>query len=347
MRGCGNPARPQCDKAPIIWAFGNERSRRPLSARRKGPIEVSRSVVARPRDIVRKDEMRPVPFHGREDVAPPFKTQLLKWVGSKQKVAHEIIAHFPPRFGAYHEPFLGAAGVMASLAPQDGYGSDIFAPLIEIWQTLRDDPERLKQWYDARWKAFHAGDRTEVYERIKAAYNVRPNGADFLFLTRSCYGGVIRFRKSDGYMSTPIGAHPPIPPAAFARRVDLWRARLAGCRFDRMDFVEAMARARPGDLVYCDPPYSHSQTILYGAQGFSLPALMEAIADAKARGVFVALSIDGSKKSGRLFCDIPRPEDLFARELMVTLGRSMLRRFQMSGQTGATEVVRDRLLLTY
>ncbi len=277
----------------------------------------------------------------------PFKTQLLKWVGSKQKIAHEIVAHFPPEFGAYHEPFLGAAGVMASLAPRSGYGSDTFAPLIEIWQTLGSDPESLKSWYAARWTTYQSGDRVAAYERIKAAYNARPNGADFLFLTRSCYGGVVRFRKSDGYMSTPVGTHPPIPPDAFSRRVDTWRARLAGCRFARLDFTDAMARAEPGDLIYCDPPYAHSQTILYGAQAFSLPRLMEAIAGCKARGVFVALSIDGTKKSGRTYCDVPLPQNLFEREIMITVGRSMLRRFQMGGQTCENEIVRDRLLLTY
>lgn len=291
------------------------------------------------------------PDHGRasapEATIAPFKTQLLKWVGSKQKIAHEIVRHFPPTFGAYHEPFLGAAGVMATLAPREGYGSDTFAPLIEIWQTLQSDPARLTGWYESRWAAFHAGDRTEAYERIKAAYNASPNGADFLFLTRSCYGGVVRFRKSDGCMSTPVGAHPPIPPAAFARRVDLWRARLAGCRFAQMDYADAMARARPGDLVYCDPPYSHSQSILYGAQGFSLARLLDAIAACKARGVFVALSIDGTKKSGRQDCEVSLPLGLFEREIMVTLGRSMLRRFQMGGQSCESEVVRDRLLLTW
>lgn len=284
----------------------------------------------------------------RPDAATaPFKTQLLKWVGSKQKIAHDILRHFPERFGAYHEPFLGAAGVMAVLAPREGYGSDIFAPLIEIWQALQSDPDRLKAWYASRWEVFSQGDRTEEYERVRAAYNASPNGADFLFLTRSCYGGVVRFRKSDGRMSTPVGAHPPIPPRAFARRVDLWRARLAGCRFESLDYSEAMARARPGDLVYCDPPYVHSQSILYGAQSFDLAALMDAIAACKARGVFVALSIDGSKKSGSKTCDIPLPQGLFAREEMVSLGRSMLRRFQMGGQSLESEIVRDRLLLTY
>jgi DNA adenine methylase len=64
------------------------------------------------------------------------------------------------------------------------------------------------------------GSKVEVYEQIKASYNKSPNGADLLFLTRSCYGGVVRFRKADGYMSTPCGIHNPISPQSFARRVD-------------------------------------------------------------------------------------------------------------------------------
>ncbi len=279
--------------------------------------------------------------------AAPFKTQLLKWIGNKQKFAHEIISHLPPQFATYREPFIGAGGVMATLAPERAVGSDVFAPLIEIWQTLAADPERLKRWYAERWHLFQTGGRVEQYEAIKASYNARPSGADFLFLCRSCYGGVVRFRKSDGHMSTPCGAHDPISPAAFSRRVDLWHQRMKGASFERMDYREAMARARPGDLVYCDPPYAHSQTILYGAQDFRLDDLFAAIADCRKRGVMVALSIDGTKKSGDVRCDLQMPDGLFEREILVNVGRSMLRRFQMGGQTLEQEEVRDRLLLTY
>src|SRR5208283_3556607 len=97
----------------------------------------------------------------------------------------------------------------------------------------------------------------KVYEKIKAAYNAKPNGADLLFLCRSCYGGVVRFRQFDGYMSTPCGIHDPIHPRSFSKRVDEWRLRTAGASFERMEYEEAMENAKPGDLVYCDPPYSN------------------------------------------------------------------------------------------
>lgn len=277
----------------------------------------------------------------------PFKAQLLKWIGSKQRFAHEIVSYFPQKFGKYVEPFLGSAAVLATLAPQRALASDAFEPLIEIWRTLHDDVDLLIQWYSDRRQAMMEGDKVAEYEKIKASYNRKPNGADFLFLCRSCYGGVVRFRKADGYMSTPCGAHTPIPVESFARRAIEWRHRTRGAEFRLMDYAAAMKTAARGDLVYCDPPYRDSQAILYGAQTFDLLELFESIRECKQRGAFVALSIDGTKRSGNRICDIPIPSGLFKREVSVNCGRSMLRRFQMGGQTLEGELVADRLLLTY
>lgn len=277
----------------------------------------------------------------------PFKTQLLKWIGNKQRFAHEIVSCFPSRFGKYFEPFLGSGAVLATLAPEKALASDAFLPLMEIWQTLSHDPATLKRWYDERWRCLAGRDKVSVYEKIKKTYNRHPNGADLLFLCRSCYGGVVRFRKADGYLSTPCGVHNPVPPGRFAQRVDEWHKRTAGAKFSHLDYREAMDLAKPGDLVYCDPPYNYTQSILYGAQSFSLARLLEVIADCKRRGVFVVLSSDGTKKSGKQVCHLPIPRGLFEREVFVNCGRSMLRRFQMGGQTLEAEIVADRLLLTY
>jgi DNA adenine methylase len=277
----------------------------------------------------------------------PFRTQLLKWVGNKQRFAHEIVAFFPQSFGCYFEPFLGSGAVLGTLRPQKAIASDAFVPLMEIWHALSEEPARLKHWYEDRWRSFMADDRQRVYETIKRSYNRRPNGADLLFLCRSCYGGVVRFRQADGHMSTPLGVHRPVAPSSFARRVELWRQRTTNTVFRTMDYAEAMGMAKSGDLVYCDPPYGHSQTILYGAQDFDLRRLLRIIAECKNRGVHIALSIDGTKRSGNTLCDVRIPAGLFEREAFVNCGRSMLKRFQMAGQSLEGEVVADRLLLTF
>ncbi|HJP95802.1 MAG TPA: Dam family site-specific DNA-(adenine-N6)-methyltransferase [Candidatus Saccharimonadales bacterium] len=286
-----------------------------------------------------------VPSQSRQ--IAPFKTQLLKWIGSKQRFAHEIVSYFPSTFRTYIEPFVGSGAVLGTLAPQNALASDTLKPLIEIWETLAEKPQEVKQWYLQRWESFTSGDPIQVFEKIKAAYNSNPNGADLLFLSRSCYGGVIRFRQQDGYISTPCGVHKPMHPQSFYKRVDLWHARIKGTIFSHRDFESAMGSAKPGDMVYCDPPYAHSQTILYGAQEFDLQRLLNAIALCKERGVYVALSIDGTKRSGQLLCKVTIPPDLFEREVIVNCGQSMLRRFQMSGETLENEVISDRLLLTY
>lgn len=276
-----------------------------------------------------------------------FKTQLLKWVGSKQRQAPAIIKYFPTNFGTYLEPFLGSGGILGALSPRRAIAGDTFAPLVQIWQALATEPATLKKWYAERHALLSAHGKEQAYASVLERYNRSPNGADLLFLCRACYGGVVRFRKADGCMSTPCGPHTPIAPESFSKRVDAWAERTRGTRFIHADFRETMNRARRGDLVYCDPPYADSQAILYGAQDFSLGDLFEAVAACKKRGVFVALSIDGSKYSGAKLCNLPVPDGLFDREYFIEIGRSMLKRFQMDGRTLEAHGVADRLLLTY
>jgi len=277
----------------------------------------------------------------------PLKSQLLKWIGSKQRYAVEITSYFPSTFNQYFEPFLGSGAILATLNPNKGFGSDTFLPLMEIWKELSENPQGLIEWYAERRNCIGVESKEEVYKRVLKSYNLNPNGADFLFLTRACYGGIVRFRKSDGYMSTPCGVHVPIPVSSFEKRVYDWGNRIRNVEFNRCDYKEAFSRAKSGDLIYCDPPYSHSQSILYGAQDFKLQDLFNEIDKAKSKNVKVALSIDGHKKSGDVLCELGIPESLFEKEIYIECGRSMLRRFQLEGQTLEKELVSDRLLLTY
>src|SRR5258708_2181982 len=85
-------------------------------------------------------------LHRYSKYVPP-KTQLLKWVGNKQKFAAEITKYFPLEFNKYYEPFLGSGAVLATVSPTRGIGSDTFKPLIEIWQKLKNEPNELIEWY--------------------------------------------------------------------------------------------------------------------------------------------------------------------------------------------------------
>lgn len=148
-------------------------------------------------------------------------------------------------------------------------------------------------------------------------------------------------------MSTPMGPHRPISPLTLKERMILWRNRVKGTKFIFGSFEDTLSGAAHGDIVYCDPPYVDSQTILYGAQSFDINKLWETIRECKIRGAKVALSIDGHKKSGSKIIDLNIPKDIFERQIFIDNGYSMLKRFQKKDETMAGEGVHDRLLLTW
>lgn len=277
------------------------------------------------------------------DRTPP--PQLLKWIGNKQRVANIIAKVFPKDYGTYFEPFLGSGAILGAMAPQKGVVSDILSPLIDLWNLLQEDPEKLFKHYKQSWEKYIV-DPKRTYTQILASYNSSPNALDFLFISRTCYGGVIRFTKA-GTMSTPMGPHKPISPDTFRNRMILWRNRVKNTKFICASFEKIMDQTNAGDIVYCDPPYLDSQSILYGAQSFKIDNLWDAIRTSKTRGAKIALSIDGYKKSGSKIIKLDMPNSLFERELLVNNGSSMLRRFQKKDELMIGEDVHDRLLLTW
>jgi DNA adenine methylase len=285
-------------------------------------------------------------FEDGEVKVPPPPAQFLKWVGNKQRFAPVIAGFMPTDFERYFEPFVGSGAVLGTVAPRLGFAGDVHKPLIDLWKLLQSKPKSLTDYYATLWNEFQL-DRDQAYNRCKDSYNKKPNPYDLLFLCRSCYAGIIRFRKRDGFMSTPIGPHNPISPQTLDQRIQLWRNRVKGTTFRVAEFTETMADARAGDLIYCDPPYAFSQAILYGAQAFQITDLWDAVSRCVSRGVKVMVSIDGHKKSGKVVTSFDIPKGIFKREELIDCGRSMLRRLQRAGETLEDEVVHDRLLLTW
>lgn len=281
---------------------------------------------------------------------------LLKWIGNKQRFAETIISYMPEVFNDYYEPFLGSGAVMAQLLEADrsrmyphfehAYGSDLLPFLIEIFQIVKADPSKLTDYYDKEISKYYENP-DECYLQIRDRFNTDHNALDFCLLSRTCYSGVIRFRKADGYMSTPRGPHKPIAPSTFSKRLNIWSDLLEKASFRCESFDMAMDRAKAGDVVYCDPPYTHSQSIIYGAQAFDIDMLWKKIRECKGRGVKVILSINGTRESKKKDISVVAPSDLFEREIYIDCGKSMIDRLQNSGQEMKNEEVHDKLCLTW
>lgn len=281
---------------------------------------------------------------------------LLKWIGNKQRFAQTIVSYMPENFNNYYEPFLGSGAVMAELLDSDAnkmfphfnhaYGSDILPFLVEIFELTKNSPDLLSEYYCDEITKYYEHP-IEQYDIIKDRFNQNRNPYDFLLLSRTCYSGVIRFRKSDGYMSTPRGPHKPIAPEKFTCRLEQWNALLQKASFSCENYTTAMRKAQAGDVVYCDPPYTHSQSIIYGAQDFNIDILWTEIAECKKRGAKVILSINGMRDSRKKDISITPPDGLFERKMLVNCGTSMIDRLQNNGKEMRDKKVDDQLLLTW
>lgn len=281
---------------------------------------------------------------------------MLKWIGNKQRFAETIVSYMPEQFNNYYEPFLGSGAVMAELLYSNSskllprfhyaYGSDILPFLIDIFSLAKNEPEKLTEYYKKEISEYYLHP-DEKYNEIKDRFNQNHNPYDFLLLSRTCYSGVIRFRKTDGYMSTPRGPHSPIKPESFENRITQWNSLLQKASFDCKSYSDIMNIPQNGDVVYCDPPYTHSQSIIYGAQDFHIETLWEKIADCKKRGAKVILSINGMRDSQKRDISIVPPDGLFERTLYIDCGISMIDRLQHTGEKMTEKKVKDQLLLTW
>ena len=98
---------------------------------------------------------------------------LLKWIGNKQRFASTIVANMPAAFNNYYEPFLGSGAVLAELLLQDdtslyphfahAYGSDILPFLIEIFRSIKDNPNEIVEYYSKEISAYYENPE-EQYE---------------------------------------------------------------------------------------------------------------------------------------------------------------------------------------
>lgn len=178
---------------------------------------------------------------------------VLKWAGSKVRIMDILKQHLPVGRRLV-EPFAGSCAVMMNTDYEEYLIADINPDLINLYKVIKDEPEaficaakeffRIANneitYYDVR----HSLNFTATSSWLRAVY--------FLYLNRHCYNGLCRYNRAGGF-NTPYGKYktvyfPENEIRAFAEKAK--PATFICCSFD-----EALAMVKPGDVIYCDPPY--------------------------------------------------------------------------------------------
>jgi DNA adenine methylase len=175
---------------------------------------------------------------------------VLKWAGGKQWLARAAQLLTPSGWrGRYYEAFLGGGSFFFALAPSRATLGDRNEELIAAYRTLSTDAagviRELRTYpYD---KAFYYAMRSA------APVGQRASAARFIYLNRTCYNGLYRVNR-EGAFNTPFGRYTN-PGICNPERLRRAATLLSRATLLATDFETLTARAKPGDLVYFDPPY--------------------------------------------------------------------------------------------
>jgi DNA adenine methylase len=228
--------------------------------------------------------------------ARPF----LKWAGGKSQLLSALVARVDGAgaFKRYHEPFLGGAALFFELhaaghLEKGAVLSDANRNLVEAYLGVQGHVEEVIALLEAHRRSHSKEHYYATRERVPVGLPER--AARIVYLNRTCYNGLYR-ENASGAFNVPMGSYtnPRICDPDNLRAVSAaLRSAVVECR----PFETVLDRARPGDLVYFDPPYhpvsKTSSFTAYAKGGFGEPEqrrLAEVFRQLAARNIKAILS---------------------------------------------------------
>jgi len=216
----------------------------------------------------------------------------LKWAGGKQKLVSSIEALLPASRRLI-EPFVGGGSVFCGVERQSYLLGDANVDLIALYRHLQRGGDRFIN--DCRRLFTAANLPAAVFYDLRAQFNALEVGdveraALFVYINRFGFNGLSRYNAKGG-LNTSHGKPTSVPYFPEAEML-AFAAKAKRATFVHQGFADTMSLARPGDVVYCDPPYVGTWTG-YAAGGFTQDdqvALAAACWDCADRGVTVVVS---------------------------------------------------------
>lgn len=182
---------------------------------------------------------------------------VVKWVGGKRQILHEIEKYIP-KFSTYYEPFVGGGAVLFHIQPSKAIINDVNSELVSLYEVIRDHVDELIE--DLRK---HKNEDEYFYsirelDRDKKLFNqLTPvqRASRIHFLNKTCYNGLFRVNRA-GEFNTPFGGYknPNIINEITLKAVSNY-FRKANIVIKCCDFEESLKGIRRGSFVYLDPPY--------------------------------------------------------------------------------------------
>lgn len=268
----------------------------------------------------------------------PLSIQPIPYQGSKRALAPRICSLFRDGIETLYEPFAGSAAITLFAATHDLADQfvigDGYAPLIDLWDLILNDPGLLSDRYSTVWKA-QFDSESEHFNLVRAEFNETKEPVLLLYLIARCVKNAVRFNRHGNFTQSVDKRRTGMKPDRVTRTVHAVSRLLKGkTKLFRGDFQKCCTAAGSNDLIYMDPPY---QGTTYGrdkryAAGLNREILITALHDFDNRCVPYVMSYDG--QHGNKTYGEPLPSTVLADHLSLHAGRSS--QATLSGRSDAT-----------
>lgn len=261
---------------------------------------------------------------------------VIKWTGSKRTQAKQIVSLMPKNYNVYYEPFIGGGSVLYETNPKQAICLDICKPLIELWNMIKFFPIELYETYKNDWNLFFYDE--DYYYEVRKRFNKNPNPNDFLFLTRTCVNGKIRFNKKGEFNSAVHHKRNGINPETLKQILLDWSDRIKNTTFLFSDYKNILEYVKSDDFVYLDPPYFHTVGMYYG--GIDYDEFIDFLKELNKMNVKYILSYDGIRGADDKRVDLP--DDIYKQHKLLLSGDSTF-----SKMKGEKKTVYESIYMNY
>ncbi len=240
---------------------------------------------------------------------------IVQYQGSKRILAPQILQYLPRKINRLIEPFSGMAAITIAVALQKRASAyivnDLNEPLIRILSEAVNEPLVLIENYKKIWteQFDFAGGSVEHYYKVRDDFNSGNRSAEnMLYLLARCVKGSVRYSNAGLFNQSPDKRRNGTSPKNIERNVSIISSLLKGkTDFMSKDYREVLNLAKPGDVIYMDPPYQgvcSSRDNRYFS-GIDFDDFVDAIEGLNKKKIDYIISYDGSCGDKQYGVDLP------------------------------------------
>lgn len=199
--------------------------------------------------------------------------------------------------GRFIEPFLGSGAMFFAVAPRQAILGDLNAELINVYRQVAKHDSAI----EAALRRMKVDSATYYQVREERPTCRVQRAIRFIYLNRTCFGGLHRTNKRDEF-NVPFGGGSRTPEPVYRDHLLESAGRILRRKTVKVvtsDFEPLVDAAESGDVVFCDPTYrsaGRKRFDRYGPVIFSWEdqtRLLRAALRARDRGaVVIVMNVD-------------------------------------------------------